>query len=236
VTLVRLPSYCRGDTVRREYDEAAVRDGVEFFDEDRAAALEIVDDMPIVDNLTTYVDRRPEPLQGLLHRVDRPLDTGTERPGRRQQQVPLPNSARPGINRRRSTPQLYKRPYSPSRHPDPPQRPPGRVNHHPHNHGLPVIPRQQSGLGVNGNRPSCRQCSPLANRVDYLICSDNRSDMNRHPQPPQLPRNKLSAKTRHNPISVTNLARHDDVAWSDPIDQRAGNTGYQGRPAGGRSS
>ena len=68
----------RRDAVRREDDQLALGNLVLGLDEDRAAGLEVADDMDVVDDLVAHVDRRPMLLEQLLDDVDRAHDSGAE--------------------------------------------------------------------------------------------------------------------------------------------------------------
>ncbi len=54
---------------------------VELLDEDGATTGKISNDVAVVDDLLTHVDRRPVHLQCPLDNLDRPFDSGAERPG-----------------------------------------------------------------------------------------------------------------------------------------------------------
>ena len=66
----------RGDAVRRVDDGRAGGHLRLLVDEDRAARLEIADDVDVVDDLLADVDRRAVVLERLLDRLDGALDTG----------------------------------------------------------------------------------------------------------------------------------------------------------------
>ena len=68
--------HARGDAVRRVDDRRARRHLGLLVDEDRAARLEIADDVDVVDDLLADVDRRAVVLERLLDRLDGALDPG----------------------------------------------------------------------------------------------------------------------------------------------------------------
>ena len=63
----------------------AVRDLVELFDEDRALAPEVVDDVFVVDDFVAHVDRRAVLLERPFDDLDGPLDAGAEAARRGEQ-------------------------------------------------------------------------------------------------------------------------------------------------------
>ena len=56
------------DAVRRKHQRVAWRDIIEVFDEDRALAAQVVDDIGVVDDLVAHVDRRTELAAGHARR------------------------------------------------------------------------------------------------------------------------------------------------------------------------
>ena len=74
--LVGGSAYRRRDTVRGEDDVRAFRHGVDGIDEDRAALLELVHDVRVVDDLLADVDGLAVERKGTLDRLDSPLDAG----------------------------------------------------------------------------------------------------------------------------------------------------------------
>ena len=66
----------RRDPVRGEDHRRARGDLGLAVDEDRAARLEVADDVEVVDDLLADVDGRPPELERLLDGVDRALDAG----------------------------------------------------------------------------------------------------------------------------------------------------------------
>ncbi len=68
----------------REDDRRSFRDLVDRVDEDRSKALELADDVRVVDDLLADVDRLPVVAKRPLDRVDGPLDPGAIAPRRRQ--------------------------------------------------------------------------------------------------------------------------------------------------------
>ena len=83
----RVRVHGRRHAVRREDDHRAVGHLLLAVDEDRAARLEIADDVDVVDDLLAHVDRRAVVLQSELHGVDGALDPGAVTPGRSQQHL-----------------------------------------------------------------------------------------------------------------------------------------------------
>ena len=75
----------RGDAVRRVDDRRARRHLGLLVDEDRAARLEVADDVDVVDDLLADVDRRAVVLERLLDRLDGALDPGAVAAGRCQE-------------------------------------------------------------------------------------------------------------------------------------------------------
>ena len=61
-------------------EEAVRRHLGDAVHEDRAAALEIPDDVRVVDDLLAHIDRRPVQLESPLHGLDCPLDAGAIAP------------------------------------------------------------------------------------------------------------------------------------------------------------
>ena len=74
-----------GHAMRREDDHRAVRHLVQLADEDRTQPLQLVDHMPVVDDLVPHIDRRPVLPQRLLDDRDGALDPGTEAARAREQ-------------------------------------------------------------------------------------------------------------------------------------------------------
>ena len=69
---VRVHGRC--DAVGREHHRLPLRHLGLLVDEDRAALLEVADDVDVVDDLLADVDRRPVEVERALHGLDRPLD------------------------------------------------------------------------------------------------------------------------------------------------------------------
>jgi hypothetical protein len=88
------------DAVSGEHERGAGRDVVDLLHEDGPLALELGDDVGVVDDLAPDVDRLGEPVDGPLDDVDRPLDAGAERPWPGQQHRPWPDDAGPSFERR----------------------------------------------------------------------------------------------------------------------------------------
>ena len=59
----------------------AGRDLVQLVDEHRAARAQILDDVAVVHDFVTHIDRRAVFLQRPLDDLDRPLDAGAEAAG-----------------------------------------------------------------------------------------------------------------------------------------------------------
>ena len=72
----------RRDAVRRVDDRRALRRLRLGVDEDRAARLEIADDVDVVDDLLAHVDRRAVVVERQLDRLDGALDPGAVAAGR----------------------------------------------------------------------------------------------------------------------------------------------------------
>ena len=75
----RVCLHLRRDAVRGEDDGRAVRHLVELLDEDRAALLELTDDVDVVDDLLADVDRGAALVERALDDLDRALHAGAER-------------------------------------------------------------------------------------------------------------------------------------------------------------
>ena len=75
----------RRDAVRREDEPRALGHARLALDEDRAALLEVADDVHVVDDLLAHVDGRPVQLQRSLDGLDRPLDACAESARRGEQ-------------------------------------------------------------------------------------------------------------------------------------------------------
>src|SRR6185503_13309672 len=71
-----------------------------------AAALEIANDVRVVDDLLANIDRRPVQLKGLLHSLDCPLDAGAIAPGRGEDQ-PLDHRPQCSYGRHRADGRTY---------------------------------------------------------------------------------------------------------------------------------
>ena len=67
--------------------------------EDRALGLEVGHDVGVVDDLTAYVHRAAEPLEGALDDLDGALDAGAERTGAGQEHVVGTAGPRPALER-----------------------------------------------------------------------------------------------------------------------------------------
>ena len=80
-----LAVHLRRDAVGGEDHGLTGRDLVELLDEDRAARLEVGDDVLVVDDLLADVDRGAVEVERLLDRDDGAVDTGAVAPWRRQQ-------------------------------------------------------------------------------------------------------------------------------------------------------
>ncbi len=80
-----------GDPVRGEDDRRTLGYLVELVDEDRAPALEPVDDVLVVNDLLADVDRSPVQVESLLDRDDRAVDTRAVPPRSRKQHGPVGN-------------------------------------------------------------------------------------------------------------------------------------------------
>src|SRR5690606_37169365 len=102
-----------GHAVGAEDHGAAVGELVQLLDEDRAAALEVLDHEAIVDHLMAHVDRRPEGLDGALDVPDRAIDAGAENAGIAEDDVQGGHSSAPG----RNPGATRRRPPAPTRRP-----------------------------------------------------------------------------------------------------------------------
>ena len=76
-----------GHAMRAEYHGATVRHLVQFLDEDRTHAAQPVDDIAVMDDFVTDVDRRPEALDRQFDDLDGAVDTGAEAARRGDQDV-----------------------------------------------------------------------------------------------------------------------------------------------------
>jgi hypothetical protein len=86
-----------GDAVGGEHERGAGRYLVDLLDEHRAAALEVGDDVGVVDDLLADVDARAVVLERLLDDLDRALDAGARGPRRRERDRPRTGGAAPGV-------------------------------------------------------------------------------------------------------------------------------------------
>ena len=86
--LRRALAHGRRDPVRREDEQRAERRVLLALDEDGAAALEVADDVRVVDDLLADVDRRAVQLERPLDRLDGPFDPGAVPAGRCEHQLP----------------------------------------------------------------------------------------------------------------------------------------------------
>src|SRR5439155_11882174 len=77
--------YDRRDTVGGEDGDRAFRYLLLAFDEHGAALLELANDVSVVDDLLSDVDRTPVPLESLFDGVHGPLDAGAVPPRRREE-------------------------------------------------------------------------------------------------------------------------------------------------------
>ena len=73
-----VPMDARRDTMGREHQARTLRNLVFGLDEDRPASLEVGDDVHVVDDVFTYVDRRAVGIERLQYSHHRPLDAGAE--------------------------------------------------------------------------------------------------------------------------------------------------------------
>ena len=78
VAAARLGRHGFRHAVRREHHRPVVRHLVELVDEDRALGLEVLDDIAIVHDLVTDIDRPAVALDGALDDLDGALDAGAE--------------------------------------------------------------------------------------------------------------------------------------------------------------
>ena len=83
--VARLRVHRGRDAVGGEHQQRALGHLVGLVDEDRAALLERLDDVPVVDDLLAHVDRRAVLLQGLLDRLDGAVDARAVAAGLGQQ-------------------------------------------------------------------------------------------------------------------------------------------------------
>lgn len=77
----RLRANLGRDPVRGEYDDGALGNVFQVFDEDDAALLEGADDPLVVDDRVAHVERRAVRLQGEIDDLDRERDPGAEPSG-----------------------------------------------------------------------------------------------------------------------------------------------------------
>src|SRR5690606_14719449 len=110
---LRLLAHRARDAVGAEDHGAAVGHLVELFDEDRPAALEVLDHEAVVHHLVPHVDRRPEGLDGALDDLDRAIDAGAETAGIGEDDVHGGHSSAPG----RNPGATRRRPPAPTRRP-----------------------------------------------------------------------------------------------------------------------
>ena len=74
----RLGAHGARDAVGGKHQRIAGRDVIELLDEDRALVAQVLDDIGVVDDFVTHVDRRAELLQGALDDVDGAVDAGAK--------------------------------------------------------------------------------------------------------------------------------------------------------------
>ena len=74
----RLGRHRLGYAVRRKHHARIIRYFVQFVDEDRALALEVLDDVAVVDDFVAHIDRRAEPFEREFDDLDRPVDAGAK--------------------------------------------------------------------------------------------------------------------------------------------------------------
>ena len=79
--------------MRREHDERSRRRVLLALDEDGAAALEVADDVRVMNDLAADVDGRPVQLQRSLDGLDSPFDASAI-PARRGKKQPRNHRAR----------------------------------------------------------------------------------------------------------------------------------------------
>ena len=84
--------------MRGEDDPRTVGHLVQLLNEDRAAALEILDDVSVVHDLATHVDRCAEAFERGGHRVDGPLHARAERARGGEQDLPGVSGGRPRLH------------------------------------------------------------------------------------------------------------------------------------------
>ncbi len=82
-----LGGHCLGHAVRAEHDRDAVGDLVERFDENRSLGLQRFNDVAVVHDFVTDIDRRPIAQQRQLDDADRAVDAGAKAARRRDQDV-----------------------------------------------------------------------------------------------------------------------------------------------------
>ncbi len=81
LAFLTLAADLRGDAVGAVDDDAACWYLVDGIDEDDAAAAEVVDDVPVVDDFVENVDGRALKFQDLIHDINGHVDAGTESTG-----------------------------------------------------------------------------------------------------------------------------------------------------------
>src|SRR5262249_26784723 len=69
------------DPVRAENGDSTGRDLVDLVDETRALGVQSLDDMPVVNDFMTHIDRRPIFFEGALDDLDRWFDPRAEASG-----------------------------------------------------------------------------------------------------------------------------------------------------------
>ena len=74
----RLGRHGLGHAVGREHDQPVLGHLVELLDEHGTQRAQLVDDVPVVDDLVADIDRRPILAQRHLDHVDGALDAGAE--------------------------------------------------------------------------------------------------------------------------------------------------------------
>jgi hypothetical protein len=83
----RLVAHRARDAVRAEDHRRAVRDGVQFLDEDRPQGAQPVHDEAVVHDLVAHVDRRAEQRDRALDDADGAIDAGAEAARIREQDL-----------------------------------------------------------------------------------------------------------------------------------------------------
>jgi hypothetical protein len=210
----------RGDAVRREDGRGSFGDVVELVDEHRATALEVGDDVLVVDDLLPDVHGRAALLERSLDDLDRTLDPRAERPRRREENAARPDRLEPTFEDRRRAPEGEERPRARDRSPRVEELLPGVLCDGPEDRERPsgTRVREPGRLHVDGRGPGLAHERALTGTRDVLDRC-HRADAHLEAETAERGREQWVARhLRHRAVGSTELGREDDLArrgaWS----------------------